>query len=219
MVVAIMLAAAISGLSSRDCTNCRDSHATAEPGAQPIHIVLQVVAAASTPRELLNTMIDSAAAIWAAYNVVVSPVLSTAIPESREGEWITLVFRNEPANRIDGVARRGDRGLASLTFTGDAPGNVMYVSYETAASMIRGAGIGKGVVAVEERLVAQLLGRAVAHELGHFLLRSRNHARRGLMRSSFNPSDSTPGNPERFRLLPDQMHVLSLYNPATLQTR
>ena len=37
MVVAIMLAAAISGLSSRDCTNCRDGHATAVLAASIFH--------------------------------------------------------------------------------------------------------------------------------------------------------------------------------------
>ena len=38
-------------------------------------------------------------------------------------------------------------------------------------------------------LLARALGRTLAHELGHFLLRARAHTRTGLMRHSFTPDD------------------------------
>jgi hypothetical protein len=37
----------------------------------------------------------------------------------------------------------------------------------------------------DERLAGIVLGRAIAHEIGHFILDSRTHAERGLMRASF----------------------------------
>jgi hypothetical protein len=37
-------------------------------------------------------------------------------------------------------------------------------------------------------LIARALGRAVAHEIGHYLLRSRAHASRGLMRAAHPPA-------------------------------
>lgn len=57
MVVALMLAATISGLSLRDSTN---GSITEPAAAHPIHIVLQVVAEKSARREVLNTMIIGA---------------------------------------------------------------------------------------------------------------------------------------------------------------
>ena len=42
-----------------------------------------------------------------------------------------------------------------------------------------------------ERRLGITLGRALAHEIGHFLLRTKTHARHWLMRSQFNASEFT----------------------------
>src|SRR5262249_29883737 len=44
--------------------------------------------------------------------------------------------------------------------------------------------------AVRTRLLSVALGRAVAHEIGHYLLRSRAHAPSGLMRASYTAYDA-----------------------------
>jgi hypothetical protein len=50
-------------------------------------------------------------------------------------------------------------------------------------------------------LLARALGRTLAHELGHFLLRARAHERTGLMRRSFTPDDLALDHPgHRFAL-------------------
>lgn len=40
-----------------------------------------------------------------------------------------------------------------------------------------------------ERLMPMALGRALAHELGHYLLARREHSRTGVMRAAFRPED------------------------------
>lgn len=45
-----------------------------------------------------------------------------------------------------------------------------------------------------------VLGRAVAHEIGHFLLATGTHAERGLMRATFDASDFVAVGADAFRL-------------------
>jgi len=48
--------------------------------------------------------------------------------------------------------------------------------------------------------VPRVLGRALAHEIGHYVLHSRDHARTGLMAASFQPYAVTFGPTSWFRL-------------------
>jgi hypothetical protein len=70
--------------------------------------------------------------------------------------------------------------------------------------------------ALRERLLPQALGRALAHELGHFLLARRAHSARGLMRPSLRPEDlaDADGGP-RIRLTRDDERRLTLGCGAT----
>jgi hypothetical protein len=218
MVVAVMLTLAISGIGGTDSTNCSNSQAIPGTARVPTHILLQIVSATPAPNPALERMIDEAAAIWTPYRVVVSPVFEAVRSDDREGRWITLVVRAQPANRIDGRQPRGHRALASLVFVDNTPGDVMYVSLDTALRMVRDARLGRGAPEVEERFAAQLLGRAVAHELGHFLLASKRHASEGLMRASFEAIDLMSNDRARFRLTTEQEAAiigLGLYDPAT----
>ena len=56
--------------------------------------------------------------------------------------------------------------------------------------------------------VPRVLGRALAHEIGHYVLQSRDHARTGLMAASFLPYEATFGPTSWFRLTPDAVTAL-----------
>jgi hypothetical protein len=58
------------------------------------------------------------------------------------------------------------------------------------------------------RFVKQALARGIAHELGHYLLRSSAHASDGLMRPRLTVSDMVVPGTDLFRLLPDQIKLL-----------
>lgn len=202
MVAAIMLAVAAFGIAESDSIKCGKKPAVEQAEGFPARIALQVVASADALEGLIQPMLAEAAAIWAPYGVEVTPVFSAVRPQAGEATWLTLVARDQPANRIDGKTPAGRRALASLVFVDDTPGTVIYVSLETALQIVRGAGIGYGSVPAEERFAARLLGRSLAHELGHFVLASRSHSRNGLMRQSFGAFDAM-ASPDRFRLVPE----------------
>jgi hypothetical protein len=62
-----------------------------------------------------------------------------------------------------------------------------------------------------ERLLPRALGRALAHELGHYLLARRAHSPTGLMREAFRPEDlADQGEGQRMRLAERDARVLGL---------
>lgn len=58
------------------------------------------------------------------------------------------------------------------------------------------------------RFVKQALARSIAHELGHYLLRSSAHTSDGLMRPRLTVFDMIVPGTNSFRLLPDQIKML-----------
>jgi len=59
-----------------------------------------------------------------------------------------------------------------------------------------------------EEVLARAFGRALAHEIGHFLLRSKGHSRTGLMRASPLVSDLIGVPRNAFVLSPDEVRQL-----------
>ena len=62
-----------------------------------------------------------------------------------------------------------------------------------------------------------VLGRAVAHEIGHYLLRTQTHAQRGLMRAAINAPEFADPQSRSFRLdEAAQAHLAALAARGTL---
>jgi hypothetical protein len=71
---------------------------------------------------------------------------------------------------------------------------VAVASIARAEVVVHAAGTGPTHVAPDslvQHRVGVVLGRAVAHEIGHYLLESGAHARHGLMRATFQPREFT----------------------------
>jgi hypothetical protein len=79
-----------------------------------------------------------------------------------------------------------------LRFTDGAA--VAVASITRAEEIVRAAGAGRASSSPEsvvDHRVGVVLGRAVAHEIGHYLLENRAHATYGLMRPTFQPGEFT----------------------------
>ena len=61
---------------------------------------------------------------------------------------------------------------------------------------------------IDERVYALALGRVLAHELGHLLLRLNGHRDRGLMRSSFSHRSLTARGSRAFRLAEEDLQAI-----------
>jgi hypothetical protein len=61
---------------------------------------------------------------------------------------------------------------------------------------------------MHDELLARAIGRAAAHELGHYLLQRAGHQARGLMRASYSASDLVGDWLQPFQVLPDDRPVV-----------
>jgi hypothetical protein len=104
---------------------------------------------------------------------------STAAPACNEPlRSNELVVRIVPAGSADSQPRAGSLGFAFID--PDAGGGWLATVYaDRVATMAQAAGADR----------AELLGRAMAHEIGHLLIGSNAHARHGLMRASWSGAD------------------------------
>jgi hypothetical protein len=110
-------------------------------------------------------------------------------------EWIAAAdgtVAPEPMLRVLVIPRRrpdtssGDRQVLGEVVSLGRPGAVAIVSIQRAEGLVS-AWRRPAVVppAYHQDQVGLVLGRVVAHEIGHYLLNSRSHARTGLMRETF----------------------------------
>ena len=78
------------------------------------------------------------------------------------------------------------------------------------ALALGGRKVGDWPGAIAERLLPAVMGRALAHELGHFLLGSKRHSRAGLMAAQFRPDEVTFGGHSEFQLSGDDASAVRM---------
>ena len=105
-------------------------------------------------------------------------------------------------------ARKSDQSLvlawASLS-PGGAPTPALFVSMPAVSellskTMVRGRPLTQRPRALRDYLIAKAIGRVVAHELGHYLLHTREHARSGLLRPEYSADDLIAPGLQPFRV-------------------
>jgi hypothetical protein len=158
-----------------------------------LHISLALPAAGLTA-DARHAAFLEIAAIWSAHGVVVAAA-SDRVPV--DAAPISVVVEARPSSL--GSAWGGP--LASVRF--DAAGTPVPVITLYLAALVDmiarantpGAGGGSAPAILRERAIGRAVGRVLAHELGHVLLRSRWHAGAGLMRPVHTAADLV--GPER----------------------
>lgn len=142
--------------------------------------------------------------VWAPYGVTFCWAEGPRGCEGIEARVRVLVADDLPVSAVAETARRPVVGR--ITFHGDAPGSEIVLSLSAARHLVVHATLGGRPIsewpsAIAEHFVPRVMGRALAHEIGHYVLGTRDHASRGLMSASFRPDDVTLGSESRFSLL------------------
>ncbi|MFM9915802.1 MAG: hypothetical protein ACKVOX_08345 [Rhizobacter sp.] len=152
----------------------------------------------------MKEIVREVQAIWAPLvKVVVDP------PEAptRIGA-IRLALRAE--ERLTPAASAHDpAALGWIEFVDGQPQPLITVSLERARVVVSRAVVAGRLVqdwpaVVGERLTAVAIGRAIAHEVGHYLLQSPAHSRTGLMRAGLATRDLTERGTARLGLSKDE---------------
>lgn len=197
----LVMAVLISGLGSGRASAERPHPYRA---AAPVCIALTVTDHLTGPA--FTTMRSEASRIWLPHGIALTwtqPVPTTC------GAVVPVVFDDAQLSKIAG--RKRPDALAVTLFSGSS--RTVYVSMPRAFQMVQQLREMTTALATGgERDVrgGTLLGRVVAHELGHVLLETTSHATSGLMRPVFGLSDVLSTDERMTQLSPTDTSRLAM---------
>jgi hypothetical protein len=158
----------------------------------PPPMVVRVSSAPDVSPSLLKRVLEETDAIWRTGGLsFVWQTARQAGPFARAGEAVPLPATLRVIIGEDrGTAREYRTPLGWIVFDDERqPQQEIYVSHANAMALLGAARDVVGIVAQmpivqREILLARAMGRALAHEMGHYLLASKTHTPRGLLRGS-----------------------------------
>ena len=145
----------------------------------------------------IDTAIEEAAVIWRPYGIDVR-----AVTWDRPSiDTIRLMVRVVGSRTADVTAG----AIGSIAFAQETPRPYVTLFADDAWKMItaaEGEGVRAWSPAYHDRIEGRTLGRALAHEVGHYLLRMRGHSGSGLMRAEHSIPSLIANDRHPFRLSP-----------------
>jgi hypothetical protein len=143
-------------------------------------MVVHVIAAVDISQSLVSATLREADAIWRAAGFRF--IWERGSQVTNASLQVVIGGGVSPSERL--------MPLAWIGFDDDgAPKRMVYVSHANAAAYLANSRETVGLVEMmtvlqRETYLGRAMGRSLAHEIGHFLLASRTHARKGLMRAT-----------------------------------
>jgi hypothetical protein len=149
-------------------------------GKVPSAISVDVFAPPDVTEALVIRVFDEARAIWGPTGIALDWHRLTS--KDKAAPWhVTVTIEDGPQ---DVAGRPGALGWIPFTAYGPAPS--IRLSRGNAEALIRRTpGVTDRTIVGNETLIGRALGRALSHELGHYLLKSRVHTPHGLMRATW----------------------------------
>ena len=157
--------------------------ATAIAVTPPTPISVAVTAPARLSESLLQRIFAEAEAIWEPVGITFDwhPVVSTERPR----EWQLALTIENPHDRL----AEWQAPLGWISFAARTPDCRIHLSQASAEELVRRTPTALDIMfSAHERLIGRALGRAFSHELGHYILQSKEHTPQGLMRATW-PSE------------------------------
>ncbi len=182
-------------------------------------MIVSVTSAADISPQLLSRVFAEADAIWRSSGVsfVWQRVARGAATYARTVEIGPLVPNTLRLSIGDqrGTPGNGRLPLGWIVFAGgEVPEQEIYLSRANAMALMADA---RGVVglidqmpiAQREMLLARAMGRALAHELGHYLFASKAHTPRGLMKAIVTAAELFQPDNRSFHIEPAQRSAVA----------
>jgi hypothetical protein len=149
--------------------------------AAATHVALTFDPDLSLPRRVRQTAVAEAARIWSPYRVVVDEILPCASAPD-EAVVLTVSTGRSPVGAAAGP-------LGAIVFADDGtPDSMLTVFLDllmriVARVRVWQVGEDRWPAVVRDSIIGRAIGRVLAHEIGHYVLRSREHSPTGLMRA------------------------------------
>jgi hypothetical protein len=165
------------------------------------------------PRRLKTSALAEATSIWAAYGV--------DLRESRPNEAVRDGAIRLSVAVVDSVVRQKSIDmLGSIEFRGTVPEPSIALYPAAIEELVSNAARLGGTDAefaasFHDVTLGRAMGRALAHEIGHYLLRSRDHSGKGLMRAIWLGPVVVGWSRRPFALSADEVKRLSTLLPSS----
>ena len=145
-----------------------------------VALTINVSAASDISSTLVTRALDETDSIWRAAGV---EFVWRRGPGPHPPAALTVVIGHDAR-----PVREGAVALGWIYFDEMTPGQRLYISYANVLQLMRES---SGVTGPQDRmpiferevLMARAMGRALAHELGHYFLASKEHTKKGLMKA------------------------------------
>jgi hypothetical protein len=173
------------------------------PPPSPRLLVDIVFTGLPMPPRLEAAAMEEVTQIWAAYGVGVQK-LNPADEGRDDAVRLSVVLVNRPDRQVPIEA------LGSIPFLDDSPEPRIVMYPNAVAALVATAKLNdhpdtEWPTALRDWVHGRVLGRALSHEIGHFLLRSRQHSDVGLMRTRQSVFDLVAAGRQRFTLSASEM--------------
>lgn len=143
------------------------------------------IVGAPTPPDVVRHAVDQAADIWRSHGVIIATA-GDGSPCGIESpvEFVTVVMSAAP--QVSAQLKLPRLGEIVFGADGEPYAEIViaseFLQQETEKLTWSGQPLANRPETLRQRAAGRAIGRVLAHELGHYLLRTRGHAHRGLMR-------------------------------------
>jgi len=167
---------------------------------EPPHLRLDLVFVGSIHPIVEATAMHEVRSIWSPYNVDIHVATADAVPDGVPRLAVIIADgsdRNLPLATLGAIRFR--QGVPEPTI-------LMYANtIDTLVAQVPTMRFERQLLpAVRDTMVGRAFGRALAHEIGHYLLRSRQHAAGGLMRATHRSPELIAPERAGFDLSPEE---------------
>lgn len=202
----------------------------APPSTPPM--IVHVTTETALPAGLVRRLMSEADAIWRSVGVTfqwrvagegVSTKHASPLSPAHHGAvapTLRVVIGDDP-----GIARETGRPLGWILFEDDRPEQEIYVSYANASALLNESG---GIVGhiqsmprlQREMLLGRAMGRALAHEIGHYLSGAKSHTSSGLMMAVHTAAELFSSERNRFKIAPaEQQRIVARMTSIYIASR
>jgi hypothetical protein len=215
-----MIALALISISMLSCSrkapvamNARED--IRQPAATPSahddsSLVLIVEATPGIPSAIVHGALVETMAIWGTAGVAIEWHLSNAWPAASDVSIVRVTLDDAQGNRSG-----SELPLGWINFNSDGvPDGIVHLSRANVITLIDAAVAYRDrPTSYQELLIGRALGRALAHELGHYLTASKVHSPYGLMKARRSPDELF--SPSRAGFMPNfDKRQLALKRPT-----
>jgi hypothetical protein len=187
--------------------------ARAETTLRPIHIALAPVVKGPLSGVAWRALTQECSAIWAGEGVA----LTWSGADGRARVVLPLLFDDRELGKHD---PKGEDALGVTAFEGRSQRILVSVARARRVLELRRGLADSGDATTLDIAMGVLLGRVIAHEIGHAILLTTRHSADGLMRAQYGAGDVRPAVRGQFALSPserDRLAVRFSNAPAAVQ--